>query len=165
MAKEVKKATAKKEVAPAKKTAVKEPAKKTAVKEPAKKSAVKEPAKKQAVKETAPEKAGVVGKYRVDCVYGDLYQFYLYANNGQLLYESREYATKKSCLDGIETFKKNMQDDATTVRVDKDKNNRYKFIIKNRNSIYVGETYDNKKQAESSAESVKRFAIISQVVD
>ena len=58
-----------------------------------------------------------------------------------------------------------MQDVATTVRVDKDKNNRYKFIIKNRNSIYVGETYDNKKQAESSAESVKRFAVVSQVVE
>jgi len=151
MAKEVKKAATKEEAAP-------------------KKAAAKEPAKKAAVKETAPAETatatkGVVGKYRVDCVYGDLYQFHLYANNGQLLYESREYASKKSCLDGIETFKKNMQDAATTVRVDKDKNNRYKFIIKNRNSIYVGETYDNKKQAESSAESVKRFAVVSQVVE
>lgn len=143
--------------------------KKAATKEPApKKAAAKEPAKKPAVKEVAPAETaakGVVGKYRVDCVYGDLYQFHLYANNGQLLYESREYASKKSCLEGIETFKKNMQDAATTVRVDKDKNNRYKFIIKNRNSIYVGETYDNKKQAESSAESVKRFAVVSQVIE
>ncbi|CDD09674.1 putative uncharacterized protein [Clostridium sp. CAG:349] len=166
MAKEVKKA-ATKESAP-KKAAAKEPAKKVAAKEPEKKVATKEPAKKAAVKEVAPAETtakGVVGKYRVDCVYGDLYQFYLYANNGQLLYESREYASKKSCLEGIETFKKNMQDAATTVRVDKDKNNRYKFIIKNRNSIYVGETYDNKKQAESSAESVKRFAVVSQVVE
>ena len=152
-----------------KKAATKESAPKTAAaKEPAKKVATKEPAKKAAVKEVAPAETaakGVVGKYRVDCVYGDLYQFYLYANNGQLLYESREYASKKSCLEGIETFKKNMQDAATTVRVDKDKNNRYKFIIKNRNSIYVGETYDNKKQAESSAESVKRFAVVSQVIE
>lgn len=151
MAKEVKKAATKEEAAPAKKVATKEPAKKAAVKE--------------AAPQETTVKAGVVGKYRVDCVYGDLYQFHLYANNGQLLYESREYASKKSCLDGIETFKKNMQDPATTVRVDKDKNNRYKFIIKNRNSIYVGETYDNKKQAESSAESVKRFANVSQVVE
>ena len=113
MAKEVKKA-ATKGSAP----------KKAAAKEPAKKVATKEPAKKAAVKEVAPAETaakGVVGKYRVDCVYGDLYQFYLYANNGQLLYESREYASKKSCLEGIETFKKNMQDAATTVRVDKDK--------------------------------------------
>lgn len=102
MAKEVKKA-ATKESAP----------NKAAAKEPAKKVATKEPAKKPAVKEIAPAETAaksVVGKYRVDCVYGDLYQFYLYANNGQLLYESREYASKKSCLEGIETFKKNMQD-------------------------------------------------------
>ena len=93
-----------------KKAATKESAPKTAAaKEPAKKVATKEPAKKPAVKEVAPAETAaksVVGKYRVDCVYGDLYQFYLYANNGQLLYESREYASKKSCLEGIETFKK-----------------------------------------------------------
>ena len=72
-----------------KKAATKEPApKKAAAKEPAKKVATKEPAKKPAVKEVAPAETaakGVVGKYRVDCVYGDLYQFHLYANNGQLL--------------------------------------------------------------------------------
>ena len=149
MAKEVKKA-ATKETAPAKKPAAKEA-----------------PAKAAPVKEEAPAKktATVTGKYKIECVYGDLYLFYLYANNGQLLYESREYASKKSCMDGIETFKRNLQDPATTVRVDMDKNKRFKFIIKNRNSIYVGETYDPKKQAQSSAESVNRFALSSQLVD
>lgn len=107
----------------------------------------------------------VVGKYKIDCVYDDLYMYYLYANNGQLLYESREYVSKKTCINGIETFKRHMADPATTLRIDQDKNNRYKFIIKNRNSIYVGQTYSNKAQAESSAESVKRFALVSELVD
>lgn len=125
--------------------------------------------KKETVKKSAPEKGVdknvVVGKYKIECVYGDLYQFYLFANNGQLLYESREYATKKSCIQGIDTFKKNLQDSQTTMRVDMDKNKRYKFIIKNRNSIYVGETYDTQARAESSAESVRRFGLISPIVD
>lgn len=110
--------------------------------------------------------AGVTGKYKIIVnSFGDLFQFQLFANNGQLLYESREYASKKSCADGIETFKKNIQDPATTVRVDMDKNKHYKYIIKNRNSIYVGESYGNQAQAESSAASVKRFALVSPIVE
>ena len=45
--------------------------------------------------------AEIKGKYTIECVYGDLYQFSLFANNGQLLYESREYATLASCKSGI----------------------------------------------------------------
>lgn len=139
---------------------------------PAKAPAKAAPAKVEApaAKVEAPAKASakdkrVTGKYRVENVFGELYQFYLYANNGQLLYESREYSSKKSCFEGIETFKKHMADEATSVRVDMDKNKRFKYIIKNRNSIYVGETYANRSQAESSAESVKRFALISPTVE
>ena len=148
-----------------KKAATKESAPKTAAaKEPAKKVATKEPAKKPAVKEVAPAETaakGVVGKYRVDCVYGDLYQFYLYANNGQLLYESREYASLNSCKGGIATFKKNVAD--CEYRIDVDKNGGYKYIFKKGNSIYIGETYSTAKAAERSAESVKRFAQVSEI--
>ena len=145
MAKEVKKA-ATKETAPAKKPAAKEA-----------------PAKAAPVKEEAPAKktATVTGKYKIECVYGDLYLFYLYANNGQLLYESREYASKKSCMDGIETFKKNIL--AGEHRVDVDKNGGYKYIFKKGNSIYIGETYSTAKAAERSAESVIRFAPVSEL--
>jgi Domain of unknown function (DUF1508). len=161
------KAEAPTKVAPAKAAKVEASAKASPVKAASAKAAKAETSAKVETPAAKPakEKSGVTGKYRVENVFGGLYQFYLYANNGQLLYESREYASKKSCLDGIETFKKCMADDSTSVRVDMDKNKRFKYIIKNRNSIYVGETYDNKKQAESSAESVKRFALISPIVD
>lgn len=109
--------------------------------------------------------AEIKGKYYIDCVYGDLYQFSLYANNGQLLYESREYASKASCASGIETFKKNIQDEKTKTRIDKDKNGNFKFIIKNGNSIYVGESYKTEQSAKNSADSVKRFALISDIVE
>ena len=108
--------------------------------------------------------AEIKGKYTIECVYGDLYQFSLFANNGQLLYESREYATLASCKSGIETYKKNVQDEKTKTRIDVDKNKNYKFIIKNGNSIYVGESYKTKTAAENSAESVKRFALISDII-
>lgn len=109
--------------------------------------------------------AEVKGKFIIECVYGDLFQFSLYANNGQLLYESREYASKASCASGIETFKKNLLDGKTKTRIDKDKNGNYKFIIKNGNSIYVGESYKSEQSAINSAESTKRFAQISDIIE
>ena len=176
MAKEEKKvANASAKAAPAKAAPVKAPGVKAAPAKaaPAKVAPVKAasvkaaPAKAEPVKTPTAAKTsgGVAGKYKIVSIYGDLYQFQLFANNGQLLYESREYASKKSCTDGLKPFKKNIQDPSTTVRVDIDKNKRYKYIIKNRNSIYVGETYGNQAQAESSAESVKRFALVSPLVD
>lgn len=137
-------------------------------KAPAKKTAAPKAAAKPAAKPAkAPVKDDkqVVGKYKIECVYGDLYQFSLFANNGQLLYESREYASMASCKSGIETFKKNIADPKTKIRIDEDKNGRFKYIIKNGNSIYVGETYSTKSAAESSSESVKRFALVSQISD
>ena len=91
----------------------------------------------------------------------DIYQFILYANNGQLLYESREYATLASCKSGIETFKKNVAD--CTYRIAQDKNGAWKFIFRKGNSIYIGESYSTKTAAENNAESVKRFSQISEI--
>ena len=137
--------------------------------EPAAKPAQKtKPAAKKTAAKAEPEKdedtRQVAGKYRIEKSV-DIYQFILYANNGQLLYESREYATLASCKSGIETFKKNIADPKTKIRIDEDKNGRFKYIIKNGNSIYVGETYSTKSAAESSSESVKRFALVSQISD
>ena len=39
----------------------------------------------------------------------------------------------------------------------------YKYIFKKGNSIYIGETYSTAKAAERSAESVKRFAQVSEI--
>ena len=137
-----------------------------AAEEPA--PAKKAPAKKKAeakVEEPVEEndeadKPKVVGKYTIEDT-GYAYQFHLYANNGQLLYESREYASLNSCKGGIATFKKNVAD--CEYRIDVDKNGGYKYIFKKGNSIYIGETYSTAKAAERSAESVKRFAQVSEI--
>ena len=133
--------------------------------EPAAKPAqkTKSAAKKTAAK-AAPEKDDdtrqVAGKYKIEKSV-DIYQFILYANNGQLLYESREYATLASCKSGIETFKKNVAD--CTYRIAQDKNGAWKFIFRKGNSIYIGESYSTKTAAENNAESVKRFSQISEI--
>ena len=152
------------EPAPAKKKATKKKAEVTEESAPAKKA----PSKKKAeakVEEPVEEndeadKPKVVGKYTIEDT-GYAYQFHLYANNGQLLYESREYASLNSCKGGIATFKKNVAD--CEYRIDVDKNGGYKYIFKKGNSIYIGETYSTAKAAERSAESVKRFAQVSEI--
>ena len=152
------------EPAPAKKKATKQKAEVTEEAAPAKKAPAK---KKAAAKVEEPveendeaDKPKVVGKYTIEDT-GYAYQFHLYANNGQLLYESREYASLNSCKGGIATFKKNVAD--CEYRIDVDKNGGYKYIFKKGNSIYIGETYSTAKAAERSAESVKRFAQVSEI--
>lgn len=152
------------EPAPAKKKATKKKAEVTEEAAPAKKAPAK---KKAATKVEEPveendeaDKPKVVGKYTIEDT-GYAYQFHLYANNGQLLYESREYASLNSCKGGIATFKKNVAD--CEYRIDVDKNGGYKYIFKKGNSIYIGETYSTAKAAERSAESVKRFAQVSEI--
>ena len=128
---------------------------------------VEEPVKKPVQKdidmnETAATVVGkkVVGKYVIDAN-EDFYQFSLYANNGQLLYESREYATIATCKSGIETFKKNVAE--CDYRIAQDKNGNWKYIFRKGNSIYIGESYSTELSAENSAESTKRFAGISEL--
>lgn len=147
------------EPAPAKKKATKKKAEVTEEATPAKKKAeakVEEPVEEN----DDADKPKVVGKYTIEDT-GYAYQFHLYANNGQLLYESREYASLNSCKGGIATFKKNVAD--CEYRIDVDKNGGYKYIFKKGNSIYIGETYSTAKAAERSAESVKRFAQVSEI--
>lgn len=133
--------------------------------EPAAKPAQKtKPAAKKTAAKAEPEKdedtRQVAGKYKIEKSV-DIYQFILYANNGQLLYESREYATLASCKSGIETFKKNVAD--CPYRIAQDKNGAWKFIFRKGNSIYIGESYSTKTAAENNAESVKRFSQISEI--
>lgn len=147
------------EPAPAKKKATKKKAEVTEDAAPSKKKAeakVEEPVEEN----DEADKPKVVGKYTIEDT-GYAYQFHLYANNGQLLYESREYASLNSCKGGIATFKKNVAD--CEYRIDVDKNGGYKYIFKKGNSIYIGETYSTAKAAERSAESVKRFAQVSEI--
>lgn len=89
--------------------------------------------------------------------------YLLYANNGQLLYESREYKSADSCKSGLETFVKTVKDGVFIV--DEDKFGRYKFILRSRKAgsqaEYVGQNYSDKSACMSSAVSVYKFALLT----
>lgn len=147
-----------------------EPApKKPAPAKPApKKPAPKKPAPKKApAKAPEPEdedededKPKVTGKFVLENTDTGC-QFVLYANNGQLLFRSHEYASPSSCKGGVATFKKNIPD--CEYRISEDKSGGFKFVFKKGNTLYHGDVYTSKASAESAAESVKRFAAVSEI--
>ena len=110
----------------------------------------------------APAKA--FGKFEITGHEGRGYFFTLYANNGQILYCSRYYASEDSCEDAITTFKKACYLD--NFFFDKDKFGNWRFVLKGTGAgiCYYGESYSTKDAAISSSESVKKFAMTAKIV-
>ncbi len=108
--------------------------------------------------------AKTFGKFEITGREDRGYFFTLYANNGQLLYCSRYYASEDSCEDAITTFKKACYLD--NFFIDKDKFNNWRFVLKGTGAgiVYVGESYSTKDAAISSSESVKKFAMSAKIV-
>ena len=120
-------------------------------------------AAKPAVKEE--EKKVAVGKFEICNSVGG-YRYMLLANNGQLLYESRDYKSADGCKEAVGKFVNAVEKGEFKVRADKF--GLYKFNLKSptsSNVIYVGESYTTRKACLSVVESVKRFAPVSPVVD
>ncbi len=90
--------------------------------------------------------------------------FALYANNGQLLYGSRYYASEDTCSDAIVTFKKAAY--LNNFFIDKDKFGNYRFVLRGANAgiTYLGESYGTKDAAQSAAESVRKFALSAKII-
>ena len=108
--------------------------------------------------------AKTFGKFEINGHEGRGYFFTLYANNGQILYCSRYYASQDSCEDAITTFKKACYLD--NFFIDKDKFGNWRFVLKGTGAgiVYVGESYSTKDAAISSSESVKKFAMTAKIV-
>lgn len=108
---------------------------------------------------------GAKGKWEIIEIGEDelFYEYLLYANNGQLLYESKEYRSYSSCKSGLETFISTVKNG--TFIVDSDKAGRFKFILRSNKSgsqaEYVGQFYASKASCESNIESVYKFALLS----
>ena len=130
---------------------------------PAKKKENK-PTKEEPMKDEkekkAPKKAdaNVVGKFEISLAI-DGYRFCLYANNGQLMYESVGFVSIEGCKKGIETFRKTLRE--MPYSITRDKRGRYRFVF---NKKYQGETYPDKASATRAAESVKRWGADAKVV-
>ncbi|MFA6865935.1 MAG: hypothetical protein WCR54_00280 [Clostridia bacterium] len=110
---------------------------------------------------------GAKGIWTIDKVDDDEksspFVFLLYANNGQLLYESKEYKTKASCKSGLFTFIETVKDGVFIV--DADKAGRFKFVLRSNKTgsqaEYIGQFYSTKQGCENSIDSVYKFALLS----
>lgn len=86
------------------------------------------------------------------------FRFNLKAGNGQVILSSEGYKAKASCMDGIESVKKNSQSDSNFDR--KDSEGNYRFNLKSTNSQIIGtsESYTTANARENGIESVKTNA-------
>lgn len=113
--------------------------------------------------ERAEATAQKMGKFEICQEETQQYCFYLIANNGQILYSSRYYASEKACRDGIESFKRAAY--VGNFFVDRDKFGNFRYVLKNIGSApaFIGESYDNKPQCEKIIDSVKKFIVTASI--
>lgn len=96
-----------------------------------------------------------MGKFVISKRSNGEYQFNLKALNGQVILTSEGYKAKASCLNGIESVKRNSQSDSKFERKTS-KNNKYYFTLKSGNGQVIGmsEMYDTGAACENGVRSV-----------
>ncbi|WP_353719434.1 YegP family protein [Dyadobacter sp. 676] len=107
-----------------------------------------------------------MGKFVISKRASGEFQFNLKAGNGQVILGSEGYTTKAACVNGIESVKKNAQDDARFERLTS-KNNKYYFVLKATNGQAIGnsEMYESVASRDNGIESVKKNAPEAEVDD
>jgi len=107
-----------------------------------------------------------MGKFVITKRANGEFQFNLKAGNGQVILASEGYTTKAACENGIESVKKNSQDDARFERLTS-KNDKFYFLLKGTNGQSIGssEMYESAASRDNGIESVKKNAPDSDVDD
>lgn len=100
-----------------------------------------------------------MGKFVITTRKNGEFQFNLKAGNGQTILASEGYTTKAACLNGIESVKKNSQEDARYERLEA-KNGKPYFNLKATNGQIIGssEMYESNAARDNGIESVKKNA-------
>ena len=100
-----------------------------------------------------------MGKFVITTRTNGEFQFNLKAGNGQTILNSEGYASKASCENGIESVKRNAQDDARFDRKESANGKPY-FNLKATNGQIIGgsEMYESVAARENGIESVKKNA-------
>lgn len=106
-----------------------------------------------------------MGKFVVTVRKNGEYQFNLKASNGQVILTSEGYTTKKACLDGIESVRKNAAADRFEILTAK--NGKPYFNLKASNGQTVGSSqmYASEVTLKQGIESVKANAPEAPVVE
>ncbi|OYX82652.1 MAG: hypothetical protein B7Y83_14110 [Flavobacteriales bacterium 32-34-25] len=100
-----------------------------------------------------------MGKFVITKRVNGEFQFNLKAANGQAILASEGYTTKTACDNGIESVRKNAQEDGRFERKDSS-NGKYYFNLKATNGQIIGnsEMYESVASRENGIESVKKNA-------
>ena len=87
------------------------------------------------------------------------FQFVLKAGNGQVILASEGYTTKAACENGIESVRKNSQEDARFDRLEA-KNGKFYFNLKATNGQIIGnsEMYESVAARDNGIASVAKNA-------
>lgn len=91
-----------------------------------------------------------MGKFEVKTRKNGEFQFNLKAGNGQVILSSEGYTTKANCLNGVESVKKNAQDDNKFDRKTST-NGKHYFNLKATNGQIIGtsEMYESASGMEN----------------
>jgi|SRR5690606_17647486 Uncharacterized conserved protein len=107
-----------------------------------------------------------MGKFVISKRANGEFQFNLKAGNGEVILASEGYTAKASCLNGIESVKKNASNDNRYDRKES-KNGKFFFNLKAGNGQVIGssEMYESAAGRDKGIESVKRNAAEATVDD
>ncbi|WP_316809816.1 YegP family protein [Pedobacter heparinus] len=107
-----------------------------------------------------------MGKFEITTRKNGEYQFNLKAGNGQVILSSEGYTTKSACNNGIESVRKNSQDDSKFERKTSSNGKPY-FNLKASNGQAIGnsEMYESESSRDNGIESVKKNAPDAEVSD
>jgi uncharacterized protein YegP (UPF0339 family) len=100
-----------------------------------------------------------MGKFEITKRKNDDFQFNLKAGNGQTILSSQGYSTKAACENGIDSVRKNSQEDARFEKLISSNNKPY-FNLKASNGQVIGnsELYESTSSMENGIASVKKNA-------
>ena len=107
-----------------------------------------------------------MGKFEITKDKAGKYRFNLKAGNGQVILSSQGYESKSGCTNGIDSVRKNSQDDARFDRKTAKDGSPY-FNLTSTNGQVIGnsEMYSSASAMENGVDSVKKNAPDASVDD
>lgn len=107
-----------------------------------------------------------MGKFVVSKRKNEEFQFNLKATNGQVILSSEGYTTKAACMNGIESVKKNSQDESK-FDVLEAKNGKHYFNLKATNGQIIGSSqmYETLASCKNGVQSVMNNAPEAETVE
>ena len=108
----------------------------------------------------------MIGKFEVYKDKAGEFRFRLKASNGETILSSEGYKAKASCMNGIDSVKKNALDDSRYESKETTAGN-YMFNLKAANSQIIGtsQSYKSAASRDKGIDSVKKNAPDAKVVD